>query len=86
MTEIDVKNLILERMAQLIPNATTFDVSYMAGTLKTLESLGKPDSTDKYLTSLTDMMKIINNKKVEDSETFKKIVEGFNNQRGESHE
>lgn len=86
MTEIDVKNLILERMAALIPNATNLDLSYMAGTLKTLESLGKPDSTDKYLTSLTDMMKIINDKKVEDSETFKKIVEGFNNQRGESHE
>jgi len=86
MTELDIKDLMIKRMADLIPNATNFDLSYMAGTLKTLESLGKPDFSEKYLTSLTDMMKIINDKKVEDSETFKKIVEGFNNQRGESHE
>lgn len=86
MTEIDVKNLILERMAALIPNATTFDISYMAGTLKTLESLGKPDPTEKYLSSMTDAFKVMNDKKFEDSETFKKIIEGFNNQKEVSHE
>lgn len=81
MTELDIKDLILKRMSDLMPNATSFDLSYMAGTLKNLETLGKPDPTDKYFTSLTDMMKIINDRKVEDSETFKKIVEGFNNQK-----
>lgn len=86
MTELDVKDLILKRMTDIIPNATSVDMSYMAGTLKTLESLGKPDSTEKYFNSLTDAFKVMNDKRYEDSETFKKIVEGFNNQREESHE
>ena len=66
MTEIDVKNLILERMAALIPNATNLDLSYMAGTLKTLESLGKPDFSEKYLNSLFDAMKKVNEKTSEE--------------------
>lgn len=78
MTEIEVKDLILERIAAIIPNATSVDMSYMAGTLKTLETIGKPDSTDKYLTSLTDMMKIINDRKVEDDEQIKKMIDKLN--------
>ena len=86
MTEIEVKDLILERMVHLIPNATSVDISYISGTLKTLETIGKPDPTEKYLSSMTDAFKIINDKRYEDSETFKKIVEGFNNQKEVSHE
>lgn len=78
MTELDIKNLILKRMSDLMPNATSLDMSYMAGTLKNLETLGKPDSTDKYLTSLTDMMKIINDRKVEDDEQIKKMIDKLN--------
>lgn len=78
MTELDIKDLILKRMSDLMPNATSFDLSYMACTLKNLETLGKPDSTDKYLTSLTDMMKIINDRKVEDDEQIKKMIDKLN--------
>ena len=53
-------------MAHLIPNATTFDMSYMAGTLKTLESLGKPDFSEKYINTLFDTMKKVGEKTSED--------------------
>lgn len=81
MTELDIKDLILKRMSDLMPNATSFDLSYMAGTLKNLETLGKPDPSEKYFNSLTDAFKLMNDKKYEDSEALKKVIEGFNNQK-----
>lgn len=81
MTELDIKDLILKRMSDLMPNATSLDVSYMAGTLKNLETLGKPDPSEKYFNSLTDAFKVMNDKRYEDSEALKKVVEGFNNQK-----
>lgn len=86
MTELEVKDLILKRMTDIIPNATSVDMSYMAGTLKTLESLGKPDSTDKYFDSLTDIMKIMNDRKNEENETLKNLLEKYNKPKEVSDE
>lgn len=70
MTEFEVKDLILDRMANLIPNSTNLDLSYMAGTLKTLETIGKPDPSENYFNSVLESLKEMNKKRFEDIETL----------------
>ena len=57
-------------MANLIPNSTNLDLSYMAGTLKTLETIGKPDPSENYLISVLESLKEMNKKRFEDIETL----------------
>lgn len=67
MVETDVKELILERLTALIPNATSLDLSYMSGTLKTLETVGKPDASEKYFENAMNILTEMRNKQFKDS-------------------
>ena len=77
MVETDVKELILERLTALIPNATSLDLSYMSGTLKTLETVGKPDISEKYFENMTNILTEMRSKNIEDSKSFNTLLERF---------
>ena len=61
MTEFEVKDIILKRIAEITTHANSAELPYLASTLSTVERLGKPDpmfsSMTEALVKLSDMNK-----------------------------
>lgn len=61
MTEFEVKDIILKRIAEITTHANSAELPYLANTLSMVERLGKPDpmfsSMTEALVKLSDMNK-----------------------------